>query len=179
MPERDEPGPISSEVVFDGPVFRVVRERWPDSDHPYDVARHVGAAAVLPVTPAGEVVLIRQFRVPIRERFLEVPAGLLDVEGEDAVTCAERELLEETGYRHEGIEFLAGVYTTAGFSDEYVHLFWARTSAEPAAPPEEGIELLVRPFAEMVMAARAGRVRDAKTALALLLAEARGVVPVR
>jgi ADP-ribose pyrophosphatase len=169
MAERPE----SSDVLFEGHVFSVARERWRGIDHPYDVARHVGAAGVLPVTPDGDVLLVRQFRPPVRTHLVEIPAGLLDVDGEDALTCAARELVEETGYRHEVIEFLGGIYTTAGFSNEYVHLFWARTRPRPDAEPEAGIELVRRPLAEMVTAARAGRVRDAKTALALLMAEGR------
>jgi ADP-ribose pyrophosphatase len=171
--------PESSEVVFEGQVFSVARERWPGIDRPYDVAHHVGAAGVLPLLPGGDVLLVKQFRPPIRDSLLEIPAGLLDVREEDALTCAARELFEETGYRHERIEFLGGVYTTAGFSDEYVHLFWALTELEPRSEPEGGIELVRRPFREMTMAAKAGRIRDAKTALALLLADARGVAPVR
>jgi len=103
----------------------------------------------------------------------QIPAGLLDVHGEDALTCAARELFEETGYRHTSLEFVGGIYTSAGFTDEYIHLFLARTEAEPVGTPETGIELLRKPFEEMVGAARAGRVRDAKTAVALLLAAAR------
>ena len=171
--------PLAQEPAFEGSIFSVSRETWPGADHPYDVVHHVGAAGVLPVTPGGEVLLVRQFRPAIRRDLLEIPAGLMDHREEDALSCAARELLEETGYRHAAIEFLAGVYTSAGFSNEYVHLFWALTEPEPVDEPEPGIELVRRPFAEMAMAARAGRVRDAKTALALLLAEARGVVPVR
>jgi ADP-ribose pyrophosphatase len=167
--------PESSEVLFHGPVFSVARERWRGLSGPYDVVRHVGASGVLPITPGGDVVLVRQFRPPIRQALVEIPAGLLDVDGEDALTCAARELFEETGFRHETMEFLGGVFTTAGFSDEYVHLFWARTEAVASRPPEPGIELVRRPLAEMVAAARAGRVRDAKTALALLLTDARGI----
>ena len=70
--------------------------------------------AVVPITPSGEVLLVRQLRPPVRDALLEVPAGLLDVEGEDALTCAARELREETGYPHETIEFLGGCYTSAG-----------------------------------------------------------------
>ncbi|MGZ5353653.1 MAG: NUDIX hydrolase [Actinomycetota bacterium] len=165
--------PESSEVAFEGAVFTVAREAWPGAGHPYDVVRHPGAAGVLPVTPDGDVVLVRQFRPPIRRSIVEIPAGLLDVDGEDALTCAARELEEETGYRHMAIEFLGGVYATAGSSNEYVHLFWALTEPDPAAEPEAGIELVRRPLTEMVMAARAGRVRDAKTALALLMADGR------
>jgi ADP-ribose pyrophosphatase len=168
--------PDSSEVVFEGPVFRVVRERWPGSDRPYDVVRHVGAAGVLALTPDGDVLLVRQFRPPVRRSLVEIPAGLLDVDGEDPATCAARELLEETGYRHAAIEPLGDVRTTAGFSDELVHLFRAATEAEPAGVPEAGIEVVRRPLAEMVAAARAGLVPDAKTALALLMAEGRGPI---
>jgi ADP-ribose pyrophosphatase len=175
MPEE----PLSEELVFESAIFSVHREAWPGADHPYDLVRHVGAAGVLPVTPDGDVILVRQLRPAIRQPLIEIPAGLLDQQEEDALSCAARELLEETGYRHTEIEFLGGVYTTAGFSDEYVHLFWARTEAEPEAKPEPGIELVGRPFAEMLAAARAGRIHDAKTALALLLAEARGVTTVR
>jgi ADP-ribose pyrophosphatase len=171
---RDEP--LSEELVYEGAIFSVHRETWPDQDHPLDLVRHVGAAGVVPITPDGDVILVRQRRPAIRDRLVEIPAGLLDQRDEDALTCATRELFEETGYRHTRAEFLGGVYTTAGFSDEYIHLFWAATEREPAGEPEDGIELVVRPFAEMARAARAGRLRDAKTALAILLAEARGVV---
>jgi ADP-ribose pyrophosphatase len=169
MAERPE----SSEVLFEGPIFSVVRERWRGVDRPYDVVRHVGAAAVLPLTPEGDALLVRQFRPPVRRSLVEIPAGLLDVDGEDPATCAARELLEETGYRHATIEPLGDIHTTAGFSDELVHLFWARTEPEPVGEPEEGIEVLRRPLAEMVAAARAGLVPDAKTALALLMLEGR------
>jgi len=167
--EPVEPG--SSREAFRGRVFRVESETWPRGE--YDVIRHPGAAAVLPLTPDGDVILVRQFRPAIRRVLTEIPAGLLDREEEDALACAARELFEETGYRHASIEFLGGMYTSAGFADEYIHLFFAETEADPSGEPEEGIELLRKPFDDMVRAARAGRVRDAKTALALLLADAR------
>ena len=82
-------------------------------------------------------------------------------------------LFEETGFRHETIEFLGGFYSSAGSTDEYVHLFWATTASAAEGQPEAGIELLKIPFDRMVVAARAGKVRDAKTAIALLLAPSR------
>jgi ADP-ribose pyrophosphatase len=101
---------------------------------------------------------------------LEVPAGLLDVDGEDALSCAERELTEETGYRSAETAFLGGVFLSPGFTAEYVHLFWARTAPEPVAEPEAGIEVVAMPLARAVDAARQGKVRNAMTALGLLLA---------
>lgn len=135
----------------------------------WELVKETSAAAVVPVTPDGEVLLVRQFRPAVRDHLVEIPAGMLDVDGEDALSCAARELREETGYEHRSIEFLGGVYVSPGTTDHYVHLFWALTEDEPVGEPEEGIELFRRPVREMVEAARAGRVRDAKTSLALLL----------
>lgn len=168
--------PLDTRTAFHGHAISVDVEDWPGLP-PYDVVRHPGAAAVLPLTPGGDVLLVKQFRPAVRQELTEIPAGLLDVEGEGALTCAARELFEETGFRHETIEFLGGYYSSAGFTDEYVHLFWARTRASPEAAPEPGLQLVVQPFEAMVAAARAGRIRDAKTALALLLADGRPSVP--
>lgn len=157
-------------------MVRLDIEDW-EGHPPYEVVHRPGAAAVLPITPDDHVILVRQFRPAVRQALTEIPAGLLDVDGEDALTCASRELFEETGYRHRTIEFLGGYYASAGFTDEYVHLFWARTDAEPDAGAEQGIEVSRVPLDRMVAAARAGRVRDAKTALALLLAAGRPPLP--
>jgi ADP-ribose pyrophosphatase len=163
------PEPTTVRRAFEGRFLSVDLEEWPGIGA-YEVVRHPGAAGVLPITPSGDVLLVKQFRPPARQVLTEIPAGLLDVVGEDALSCATRELFEETGFRHEAIEFLGGCYPSAGATDEYLHLFRARTAAEPAGEPEHGIEVVSEPFGRMVGAARAGRVRDAKTALALLLA---------
>ncbi len=163
--------PDAAREIYAGPLVRLDVETW--SGREYDVIHHPGAAAVLPLLPGGDALLIRQVRYAIRDHLVEIPAGILDVDGEDAVTTAARELFEETGYRHTSIEFLGGVYTSAGFADEYIHLFLADANAEPEAEPEDGIEIVRRPFADLVASARAGRVRDAKTAIAILLADAR------
>ncbi|HZP90397.1 MAG TPA: NUDIX hydrolase [Actinomycetota bacterium] len=166
--------PRAPREVFAGRYVRVEIRAWGGGE--WETVRRVGAAGVLPVTPSGEVLLVRQFRPSIGLELTEIPAGLLDREGEDPLGCAARELFEETGFRHAHIEFLGGYYSSAGFTDEYVHLFLARTEPEASGAPERGIEVVRRPFPEMVRAARAGRVRDAKTALALLMAD-RGSLP--
>jgi ADP-ribose pyrophosphatase len=168
------PEPIAAREVFAGSILRLVVEDWPDRG-PHEIVRHLGAAAVLAVTPNRDVLLVKQFRPAIRRHLTEIPAGLLDVVGEDALTCAARELFEETGFRHTTIEFMGGFYPSAGFSDEYVHLFFARTAVEPETTPEPGIELVRAPLETMIAASKAGKVRDAKTALALALADGRAL----
>jgi 8-oxo-dGTP pyrophosphatase MutT (NUDIX family) len=163
------PEPLDSRTVWRGRFLTVDVEDWPDADA-YELIHKHDAVAVVPVTPERDVLLVRQFRPPVRDSLLEVPAGLLDVEGEDPIACAAREVVEETGYRHRTIEFLGGCYLSPGFTDEYMHFFWADMEQEPVGTPETGIELVRMPFARAVEAARGGRVRNAASALALLLA---------
>jgi len=167
------PEPKHSKLLFQGRHLRVDEEEWPQLKNPWEVVRRVDAVAALPVTPEGEVLLVRQFRAGARREILEIPAGLLDVPGEEPEACMARELLEETGFRHTSLTSLGGIYPSPGSWTESVHLFLARTRSEPEGEPEDGIELVRRPFDEMVAEARAGQVEDAKTALALLLADAR------
>ncbi len=164
--------PERSELLFEGRYIRVVEETWPEIGR-WEVIRRVDAAAALPVTPEGDVLLVRQFRAAARKEILEIPAGLLDVPGEEPEACVARELLEETGFQPTSLISLGGIYPSPGSWTEYVHLFLARTAGAPEREPEEGIVVVRRPFAEMVAEARAGQVEDAKTALALLLAAAR------
>ena len=145
-----------SELLFQGRYVRVFDETWPEIGT-WEVIRRVDAAAAIPVTPDGDVLLVRQFRAAARKEIVEIPAGLLDVPGEEPEACVARELLEETGFRHTSLTALGGIYPSPGSWTE----------------PEKGIELVRRPFDEMVAEARAGHVEDAKTALALLLAAAR------
>lgn len=163
------PEPETSRDAWVGDYLTVTIERWPGIGD-YELIRKHHAVAVVPITPEGEVLLVRQFRPPVRADLTEIPAGLLDIDGEDAITCAGRELFEETGFRHTEIAFLGGVYVSPGFTDEYMHLFWARTEREPAGEPEPGIAVERMPLHQAIAAARAGKVRNATTALGLLMA---------
>ena len=143
---------------------------WPGIGD-YEVIHKHDAVAIVPVTPDGDVVLVRQFRPPVRDDLLEVPAGLLDIEGEDARTCAERELFEETGYRQRGRGLPRGDVPVAG-----VH---RRVHASVLGPDRGGARGRTggrhRGGAHGRCTRRwrrpaTGKVRNATTALALLLA---------
>jgi ADP-ribose pyrophosphatase len=162
--------PIATREGFRGRYLRVEIETWPSGD--WEVLRHPGACAVVAVTPDDEVVLVRQFRPAIRRSILEVPAGLLDVEGEAPVDCAIRELMEETGHTASDVRSLGSFLTSPGMTDERFHLFGASAVRHNGREPEEGIEIVSMPFEEALRQARSGALEDSKSALAIVLAEA-------
>ena len=149
--------------VFDGKLVSV--EIWEGRYR--EVVHHPGSCAAVPLI-GEDVVLVRQYRDAVGERLLEIPAGTREVSGEVAADCAAREVLEETGHRVLHIETLAWIYNSPGYLDERVDLFVARV--EPAGEPEDEIEVVRMPLFDAVRAVRDGRITDAKTAVALLLA---------
>lgn len=163
--------PASTEEVFRGKLLRLEVQRWDDPARIREVVRHPGAAAVLAVTADRQAVLVRQFREAVREVLLEIPAGVYDREGETPEGTARREVLEETGYRVISIHPLGRILTTPGFTDERIELFLAEV--ERGGTPEPGIEVVELPLNEAKAAVLDGRISDAKTAVAILLASAR------
>jgi len=158
-PERAEP-------IFDGTLITVVRETWPQGVR--ELVRHPGAAAVVPFV-GDDVVLVRQLRQSIRTTTLEIPAGILDKEGESPAECAARELREETGHRAEDVQPLGTIHTSLAFTDERIELFTCRAIRE-GGPEEEGIDVVQLRFENALAAVRDGRITDAKSVAALLLA---------
>ena len=108
-------------------TVRTDKVRMPDGElAERDVVIHPGAVAVLALDDAGQVLLIRQYRHPVRRLLWEIPAGLRDVSGEPSWATARRELLEEAGYRARDWRVLADYYTSPGFSTERLRVFLAR-----------------------------------------------------
>lgn len=149
--------------------------RYPDgSTGELEMIRHPGAAAVLPFAsdPRGAdptVLLIRQYRYAAGGPLLEIPAGRL-APGEDPAECARRELLEEVGVTAGRLEHLTTMWTTPGFTDERIHLYWAAelTAGAPAREPDEFIEVVPKPLSEVLRLVRDGGICDGKTMAAIL-----------
>lgn len=135
----------------------------------FEIIRHPGGAAVLPVLADGRVVLIRQYRPALGAMIWEIPAGRLEP-GETPEECVHRELVEEAGYAAGRLTSLGGLWSAAGFCDEHVALFAAFDLAQvPAAPePDEIIEPVAMPLADALAMVFRNEIRDAKTQLALL-----------
>jgi 8-oxo-dGTP pyrophosphatase MutT (NUDIX family) len=114
---------------FRGPVFSVVTDEvlMPGGQYaPRDYVVHVGAVGAVAIDEQDRVVLVQQYRHPVGERLWELPAGLMDVEGEDLAAAAARELAEEADLRAERWEMLIDIHTTPGASTEIIRLFLAR-----------------------------------------------------
>jgi ADP-ribose pyrophosphatase len=149
--------------------------RYPDgSTGELEMIRHAGAAAVLPFAsdPRGAdptVLLIRQYRYAAGGPLLEIPAGRLGP-GEDPAECARRELLEEVGVTAKRVEHLTTIWTTPGFTDERIHLYWAAelTAGTSAREPDEFIEVVPKTLSEALGLVRDGGICDGKTLAAIL-----------
>jgi 8-oxo-dGDP phosphatase len=174
---------VSSAELVRGRLVTLLTDkvRMPDDElAERDVVIHPGAVAVLALDDAGQVLLIRQYRHPVRRLLWEIPAGLRDVSGEPAWATARRELLEEAGYRARDWRVLADYYTSPGFSTERLRVFLARDlefvpEAERDFVPEaEEAELVSAwlPLDEAVRKVFAGDLHNGVAALGVLAAYA-------
>jgi ADP-ribose pyrophosphatase len=171
---------ISSQNVYDGKLLHVKCDqvRLPNGrEAAREWIQHPGAAAVLPVLPDGRIVLVRQYRYPIQAVTLEIPAGKMDVVGEDPLGCAKRELQEETGYTATIFTPLITLATTVGFSNERIHLFLARglTAGEASPDEDEFIHVVRIPLTDAVQMVYEGQIVDAKSITAILLLSAQSL----
>ena len=168
---------LSSRRIHSGKVVSldVDTVRFPDgSTGELEMIRHPGAAAVVPFAsdprgPDPTILLIEQYRYATNGTLIEIPAGRLDP-GEDPAACAERELLEEVGVKAGRLERLTTIWTTPGFTDERIHLFWATdlTADKHAREPDEFIEVTPKPLSEVLTLIRTGAICDAKRVVAVL-----------
>lgn len=159
--------------------LRSDRVRLPDGNESSRVVvEHPGATAIVAIDEQDRVVLVEQYRYPVKDLLLEIPAGKLDP-GEDPETCARRELLEEVGLRATEMVHLGTYFTSPGFCNEVLHLYWARGEKTPNAPHDvdEFLRVVTMDPAEILKMAVAGRLGDAKTVCAVLVAAARGLLP--
>ncbi len=154
------------ELVFSGVRFRVVRLRR--DDRVREVVRHGGSVTIIPLLDRQRVCLIRNFRVAVGRRLLELPAGTREPD-EPVEETARRELLEETGYRADRWERLPGFFVSPGILDERMELFLATglTPGNPAREPGEEIENAILSWDEIERRIDSGEIEDAKTLVGL------------
>jgi ADP-ribose pyrophosphatase len=161
--------------IYRGRVVRLVAESLtlPNGKAvTLEMVRHPGAAAIVPVNDAREVLLIRQYRHAAGGFIYEVPAGTLQA-GEAPEACAARELVEEAGVRAGRLEHLGSIFTTPGFTDEVIHLYLARdlAPASQALDADEVLTVETMPWERAIQMCVDGALRDAKSICALMLAD--------
>ena len=178
--EPFEPEVLQSDLVYQGKVWdvRSDRIRYGDDEIVRQYVDHTGAVAIIALDDAGRVLLIQQYRHPIRHRDWELPAGLLDVAGEEPLEAARRELAEEADLVAAHWEPLVSSWTTPGGNDEIIHIFLATgVEAAAAAHDREDEEADIRvewvPLADAVDAVLDGRMRNGILAIGVLAAAQR------
>ncbi len=167
----------ASELIFDGKILHLYRDdiRLPDGKPAErEVIRHIGAVCVIPVTEDHRVVMERQYRYPVDEVILEIPAGKLDSREEDPEEAARRELREETGYLAGKLTPLGKFYPACAYSDETIWMYLATelTKGQRQLDEDEFLDVELIPLERLVQQVLAGDIPDAKTQIAVLKAAA-------
>ena len=166
---------VESREEFQGDRFsvRVDKVRLPDGRiTTREIAEHGPSVCIVPVDPQGNVLLVRQYRKPIEDQLLEVPAGGIEP-GESPLEAAVRELQEEVGFSAKEIQLLSSFWISPGWCTEFMHAYLA-TQLEPARLPadyDENIAVVPVPLDEVDGLMQSGEINDVKSIASLLLAQ--------
>jgi ADP-ribose pyrophosphatase len=168
---------ISGEGVYDGIFLKMKRDivSLPDGQHAVrEYLEHPGAVAILAVLDDGRVLLERQYRYPIAQAVIEIPAGKLNT-GEDPLLCAQRELQEETGYTAKHWSKIRRIHPVISYSTEFIDIYLAEgLSPGPARlDEEEFLDVFASPLEELLNWVETGNITDVKTIISTYWLERR------
>jgi ADP-ribose pyrophosphatase len=162
---------LNKETVYRGKIISVDIEEveLPNGQlAKREIVRHQGAVGILAVTSENKMLMVRQFRKPLDRTIIEIPAGKLE-QGENPLQCAKRELKEETGFDAQVFKPITSFYTSPGFANEILHLYWADelTSGEATPDEDEFVDILEVSLQQAFDYIESGEIIDAKTILAV------------
>jgi ADP-ribose pyrophosphatase len=168
---------ISGEGVYDGIFLKMKRDTvsLPDGQHAVrEYLEHPGAVAILAVLDDGRILLERQYRYPIAQAVIEIPAGKLNT-GEDPLLCAQRELQEETGYTAKHWSKIRRIHPVISYSTEFIDIYLAEgLSPGPARlDEEEFLDVFAAPLEELLHWVEMGKITDVKTIISTYWLERR------
>lgn len=165
---------VSQETVYEGVIVNVRRDKARLMDGRItnrEVVEHPGGVAVFAMDDQGRVALVRQYRYPMGEETLELPAGKLEP-GEDPRDSGLRELAEETGLVPGTFEDMGCLYSSPGILAERIYLYFAKDLTQGPTHPNDGefVETVWLPYQDLVDKARRGEIKDGKTLVGILKA---------
>lgn len=174
LPESDDhlrEHRISSEDVYSGKFLHLKKDivQLPDGNSTYrEYLIHPGAVAIMPILNDGRILLERQFRYPVNAAMIEIPAGKLDPD-EDPLLCAQRELLEETGYSAKSWEFLGRIHPVISYATETIDIYLAKdlTLGERSLDEGEFLDVFAATLDEMHAWIAEGKITDVKTIISV------------
>ena len=163
---------LKSEMIYDGKVIKVSKDEvlCPNGNTSIrEVVHHRGGVAIL-INVDDKFILEKQYRYALQEEIIEMPAGKLE-EGEVPLEAANRECLEETGYKPLEMTFLGAMYPTGGYSSEVIHLYYCSKfiKAERHLDKDECIDLMYLSLDEVEKLIKDNVIKDAKTIVAFSL----------
>lgn len=165
---------IGTKRIFEGNIvnLRVDSVELPDGrSATREVVEHRGAVAVVPMLDKKHLVMVRQYRQPVGKILMEIPAGCLE-KGESPEECAERELMEEIGYRPKKLTKMFHSHLSPGYSTEVLHTFLAEdlVKVDESRDEDEFLEVVTVGLTDAVEMIRDGDITDAKSICGILLA---------
>ena len=162
---------LDRQLRYQGTILKIYEDTVIANGHKayWDFIHHDGAAAVLPVTEDGKILMVRQYRNALDRETLEIPAGKLDAPDEPKITCAYRELEEETGFRSDNLEYLISINTTVAFCDVAIDIFVARNLIPSHQHLDEDEVIDVEPWEleDLLKLIYEGKMTDGKTVAAI------------
>ncbi len=163
---------IKRELVYKGAIIDVYKDyvKIPNGNTAeWDFIMHKGAAAVIPVTENGNILMVRQYRNALDRETLEIPAGGINP-GEEMIVSASRELEEETGFRSDNLTFLISIRTTVAFCNERIDIFVAHNLIKTRQNLDEDEFVDVEEYSpvELVNMINNGAIQDSKTVSAIM-----------
>jgi len=163
---------LSSETIFQGRLLDVRKDEveLPNGKtSTREWINHPGAVCCVPILPDGKIALIQQYRYPVQEEMIELPAGKLD-RGEEPEKCAVRELEEEIGYYPGKLTFLTHIHPAIGFANEKMWLYLAEDleKTDSKLDEDEFLELIPTDLSEAVQMVWDRKISDVKTIIGLL-----------
>ena len=159
--------------MYQGAIVDVYRDYMQFSNgntEEWDYIHHRGAAAVVPVTDDGRIIMVRQYRNALERFTLEIPAGALDDPEEPGINCSARELEEETGYRSDNLEWLITLRTTVAFCNERIEVYVAKNlvPSKQHLDPNEFVNVELHTVEELKQMIFDGEIEDSKTVASIL-----------